>query len=147
MKSVGVSPIVRLACRCMARLIQIFALYVIFHGHYSPGGGFQGGALLAAAVILIRIGEGRPVSQVELSSSATLGIGSFGALLFGGVGLLALLGGGNFLQYDALPSFGLSPVGLHYWGILVIELGVALAVMAILVSIFDVLTEDDESEG
>lgn len=147
MKTVGVSPIVRLACRYMARLIQIFALYVIFHGHYSPGGGFQGGALLAAAVILLRIGEGREASQSELPSNSALGFGALGAWIFGGLGLLALFGGGKFLQYDALPSFGLSSAELHYWGILVIELGVALAVMAVLVAIFDVLMEDDKSEG
>lgn len=147
MNSIAVSPIVRMACRYMARLIQVFALYVIFHGHYSPGGGFQGGALLAAAVILLRIGEGREASQGELSSGAALGLGSLGAWIFGGVGLLALLSGGKFLQYDALPSMGLSPVSLHYWGILVIELGVALAVMTVLVAIFDVLMEKDKSEG
>lgn len=147
MKGIDVSPVVRLACRYMARLIQVFALYVIFHGHYSPGGGFQGGALLAAAVILLRIGEGRAASQKELSSGATIGLGSLGAWIFGGVGLLALFNGGRFLEYASMPSMGLSAVGLHYWGILVIELGVALAVMTVLVAIFDVLTEDDKSEG
>ena len=146
MKVEEVSPIVRLACRYMSRLIQVFAMYVIFHGHYSPGGGFQGGALLASAVILLRIGEGRQASQKELASKSALGLGSLGAWIFGGVGLLALLGGGKFLQYDALPSFGLSSVSLHYWGILVIELGVALAVMTVLVAIFDALTEEEEDE-
>ena len=38
------SPIVIVANRIVSRLIQLFALYVIFHGHYSPGGGFQGGS-------------------------------------------------------------------------------------------------------
>ena len=38
------SVIVHVVTRVMVPLIQIFALYVIFHGHYSPGGGFQGGA-------------------------------------------------------------------------------------------------------
>ena len=37
------SDIVRLSCRIVARVIQVFAVYVVFHGHYSPGGGFQGG--------------------------------------------------------------------------------------------------------
>ena len=33
------SLIVRVTARFVAPLIQIFALYVLFHGHYSPGGG------------------------------------------------------------------------------------------------------------
>lgn len=139
----NVSPVVRLACRYMARLIQIFALYVIFHGHYSPGGGFQGGALLAAAVILLRIGEGSEASQSELSSRFSLLVGSIGAGIFGGMGLLSLFYGGRFLQYDAGPSLGLSPVAMHYWGILIIEVGVGLAVMAVLVAIFDALRESE----
>lgn len=139
----NVSPVVRLACRYMARLIQIFALYVIFHGHYSPGGGFQGGALLAAAVILLRIGEGSEASQGELSSRFSLLVGSIGAGIFGGMGLLSLFFGGRFLQYDAGPSLGLSSAGMHYWGILIIEIGVGLAVMAVLVGIFDALREKE----
>ena len=145
MKYGEASPVVRLACRYMARLIQIFALYVIFHGHYSPGGGFQGGALLASAIILLRIGEGRDASQGELKTRSALGIGALGAWIFGGVGLLALFFGGNFLQYDAGPQVGLSPARMHYWGILVIELGVALAVMSVLVAIFDALMETEEN--
>ena len=135
------SPLIRLACRYAARLIQVFAMYVIFHGHYSPGGGFQGGALLAAAVILMRIGEGKAGSQRELPSDRALLVGSIGVLIFAGVGLIDMLLGGRFLQYDYTPLPGLSIPYLHYWSILIIEIGVGLAVMAVLVAIFDRLFE------
>ena len=135
------SPIVRLACRVMARVIQVYAVYVVFHGHYSPGGGFQGGGLLAAAVFLLRIGEGRSKSQTDLSSRLALAIGSVGALIFLVAGLVVMPFGGLFLEYGQLPFPSVDPANLHYWMILVIELGVALAVMAILVAIFDQLME------
>jgi multicomponent Na+:H+ antiporter subunit B len=135
------SPIVRATCRIAARLIQVFAFYVIFHGHYSPGGGFQGGALLAAAVILIRIAEGREGSQREFPTGWALPLGAIGVMIFAGIGLIDLLGGGNFLQYEYTPLPGLTPSQLHYWGILLVEIGVGLAVMAILVGIFDLLME------
>lgn len=141
MKEVGPSPIVVYACRAMARIIQVFALYVIFHGHYSPGGGFQGGALLAAAVVLLRIGDGKSGSQRELPSDKSLLVGSIGVLIFAAVGLVGLFSGGQFLQYDAVPFDGVRSSALHYWAILVVEIGVALAVMAILVAIFDQLME------
>lgn len=140
------SPIVQLTCRVAARLIQVFALYVVFHGHYSPGGGFQGGGLLAAATILLRISEGKSDSQRELPSAHVMVIGSVGALLFAGVGVMNLLSGGQFLQYDSHPVGGISSASSHFWGILVIEIGVAMTVMAILVAIFDSMMEglDDD---
>lgn len=135
------NPIIRVACRSVARVIQVFALYVIFHGHYSPGGGFQGGALLAAAVILIRIAEGRRGSQREFPTRWALPLGSIGVLIYAGLGFVDLLAGGRFLQYESTPLPGLTPAQLHYWGILIVEIGVGLAVWSILVGIFDTLME------
>ena len=47
--------IIRSTSRLIIPFIQIFALYVVAHGHHSPGGGFQGGVVLGAAVILFAI--------------------------------------------------------------------------------------------
>ena len=44
--------IVRTVCRLMLPFIQLFGLYVIAHGHHSPGGGFQGGVILGSSLIL-----------------------------------------------------------------------------------------------
>ena len=41
--------------RLLFPFIQVFALYVIAHGHHSPGGGFQGGVILGAAIILFAL--------------------------------------------------------------------------------------------
>lgn len=135
------SPIVRLMCRVVARVIQVYAVYVVFHGHYSPGGGFQGGGLLAAAVFLLRIGEGNLASQSDLSSRLALVLGSVGALIFLIAGFVVIPFGGLYLEYGRLPFPTVDPASLHYWMILIVEFGVALAVMAILVAIFDQLME------
>lgn len=137
-------PILRYSCRPVARIIQVFGVYVILHGHYSPGGGFQGGALLAVAIILLRIGEGRDATQRDMPSDKVVLIGSIGVLLYGAIGLLTVLTGGNFLEYSSLPLPGVDSADRHYWAILVIEIWVGLAVMATLVGIFDCLIESHD---
>lgn len=125
--------------RAMVPVVQIFAMYVIFHGHYSPGGGFQGGALLAGSILLARMVLGHDGSQTLFPARLGTPLGLAGLAVYTGTGLVGLLMGANFLDYAALP-LGLDPAMLRNWGILFIEIGVALAVMGTLVSIFDDLT-------
>ncbi len=135
--------------RVMVPFIQIFAFYVIFHGHYSPGGGFQGGALLAGSVLLQRVVLGAERSQIGFPTRLGIPFGALGILIYAGVGFLAMLDGGNYLQYDHLP-FGMTPVYLRNTGILLVEIGVAFAVTGTLVSIYDDLVNferrDDQAE-
>ncbi len=140
------SIIVVRVSRWLARLIQIFALYVIFHGHYSPGGGFQGGALLGASILLLRMTEGREASQSCFKAGLGLRLGAVGVLIFAGVGLLPVFFGGNYLDYGHLPFSGMELAQVRSLGILLIEVGVGLAVMAVLCSIFDDLVEEREHE-
>ena len=141
------SPITLLGARALAPFIMMFGLYVIFHGHYSPGGGFQGGALLAASVLLMRVASGSKTSSLILSNAVTTPMGVVGVLIYFGTGLLAMfLGGGNFLDYEGLPIPGMSPYYLRYTGILIIEVGVGLAVMAALVLIYDKMADGEVSQ-
>ncbi len=136
------NPIVSLVSRMISPFIMIFALYVIFHGHYSPGGGFQGGTMLAAAVLLVRLAAGSELGQLQLKKSWGMPMGSIGVLIYFGTGFLAMVMGGNFLNYHHLP-LGLHPDMLRSWGILIVEVGVGVAVMGILVSIYDDILEGE----
>ncbi|MEM8885602.1 MAG: Na(+)/H(+) antiporter subunit B [Planctomycetota bacterium] len=128
--------IVRVTARFVAPLIQIFALYVLFHGHYSPGGGFQGGVMVAASIILLRLALGhRATQRVMVTSVATMGA-ALGALVFAAVGAVAWRYGGEFLDYGVIP-FSDEVAQRRSHGILLIELGVALACICALVSIYD----------
>ncbi len=131
------SPIIHLASRGISPVILLIGLYVFFHGHYSPGGGFQGGVLLAAAILLLRLSLGTSLSQPIMPSWITLRLSALGALIFVGIGLVAVLFGGNFLDYHFLPMPWLDPAYLRYYGILMIEVGVTITVMTTLVSIYD----------
>ena len=72
MRSQFQSPIVILGARLLSPYIMLFGLYVIFHGHYSPGGGFQGGTLLAASILLIRLAGGENVAEFIVANSLPL---------------------------------------------------------------------------
>lgn len=136
------NPIVLLVSRLVSPFIMMFALYVIFHGHYSPGGGFQGGTMLAASLLLIRLAAGSNISQLQFKKSWGTPLGSIGVLIYFGTGLIAMLLGGNFLDYNFLP-LPVEGAMFRSWGILFVEIGVGLAVMGILVSIYDDLLEGD----
>ena len=113
--------------------IILFGLYVQFHGEYGPGGGFQAGALVATGVILYALLEGEAAALKAVPQSVLLGLVIGGACLYGGVGLLCILLGGNFLDYSVLAS---DPVTGQQVGILVIEAGVGMAVCGALLTIF-----------
>jgi multicomponent Na+:H+ antiporter subunit B len=130
------SLVVRVTARTVAPLIQIFALYVLFHGHYSPGGGFQGGVMIAASVILMRLSHGSRATQRLMPTSVATRLAALGALMFLVVGAIAFRYGGEFLDYGRIPLAEGEPMRRSY-GILLVELGVALACIAALVSIYD----------
>ncbi len=138
------SLVVVLAARGLAPVIQLFALYVVFHGHYSPGGGFQGGVLLAASFVLVRLAEGYRVGQRQVPRRAGPLLGAAGVLVFVGVGGAAFLTGGNFLDHGRVPVPGPDPAGLRSLMILVIEVGVAIAVAAVLTALYDELLGDED---
>jgi multicomponent Na+:H+ antiporter subunit B len=138
------SIIMDVVTRIMVPIIQIFALYVIFHGHYSPGGGFQGGALLAASVLLQRVVLGSERSQMGFPTRLAVPFAITGILIYVGTGLWSMPFGGNFLEYDQIP-LDLAPDWLRNTGILLVEIGIAFAVMGALVSIFDDLASGGKS--
>jgi len=135
------SPIVEIVCRVIVPFVQVFALYVITHGHYGPGGGFQGGVILAASFILLRLSLGRELAHQKLPPRLAIGLGAFGVLLYGLTGLVPLFSGGQYLDYGHLPIPGVSGAELRYLGILIVEIGIAFGVMGIMVGIFDNLVE------
>ena len=113
--------------------ILLFALYVQFHGDFGPGGGFQAGVLFAAGVILYALAFGLSKARALMPVRVLRPLAALGVLLYGGVGLVAMLRGGSFLNYSVLLS---DPVHGQHLGILVIELGVGLTVTTVMILIF-----------
>lgn len=52
------SVVVRTICDVFAWFMGIFGVYVIIHGHLTPGGGFQGGAIVATMIAFLLVSHG-----------------------------------------------------------------------------------------
>ena len=129
------SVVVQTFVRVLTPLAQLFALYVLAFGHYSPGGGFQAGVILGATYILLALALGREALDRKVNQPVCVALGAAGVLLYTLTGVAGMAGGGTFLDYSALP-LPVPPVRARYFGILFIESGVALAVAATLIILF-----------
>jgi len=139
--------IIQTVCRLLIPPIQLFALYVIAHGHYSPGGGFQGGCILAASFILLVIAYDISGAKKRMAEKLNTVLSSVGVLIYAGIGLLCLLLGANYLDYGVLSRIlPADPVKARALGTLGIEVGVGITVMAVMVSIFLNLATGGEHE-
>ena len=128
--------ILRVVGKLVIPLLMLFALVVQFHGKYTPGGGFSAGALFAAAVMLYGILEGADRSAKAMPETAMLRLAALGATLYTGVGLVCMLLGGPFLDYNVLWP---DPLIGQYVGILLVEFGVGLTVTTVLILIFNAI--------
>ena len=136
--------ILRIVTKFNIPLIMLFGLYVQFHGDFGPGGGFQAGVIIAAALILYTLVFGLE-RAIEVAPPAVLRVCSAGGvLIYGGTGVANLLLGGNFLDYSRFKPEA-TATGEHY-GILAIEFGVGLTVATTLTLIFFALAGRRQSE-
>ena len=74
----------------------IMGLYVIMHGNISPGGGFQGGVLVASSAVLIYLGYGFKAAFRKFDMELLHVLESVAAILYIAVAALGIIYGGNF---------------------------------------------------
>jgi multicomponent Na+:H+ antiporter subunit B len=148
-RPIGPSLIIEMGVRVMIPFIQLFGLYVIAHGHLSPGGGFQGGVVLGASFILMAIAFDLKTSLRFFSIRANAVMAASGVFIYTGTGVLCALLGGLFLDYSAMDVLlALGPVEWRSMGVFIVELGVGLAVTAIMASLFwDLSSGGDMDKG
>ncbi len=125
--------ILRVVTKLLAAPIMLFALYVQFHGDFSPGGGFQAGVIFAVAFILFGIVFGLDKVQQVFPTWIVHRLMALGALIYGGTGVVTMLLGKAYLDYSALAHH--PEHGQHY-GIFAVELGVGVTVSAVMISVY-----------
>jgi len=87
--------VVSSAVHLLTPLLFVVGFYIIFHGHLTPGGGFQGGVILAMAFFLPYLVDYKPLQQEHqrLTLIESVAGGSFIV-----IGLFSLFSGQAFLQ-------------------------------------------------
>ena len=129
--------VVKTASRLIVPFSQLFALYVIAHGHHSPGGGFQGGVILGASIILYAISNNMRASMMRIDEKLAVLLCGLGVFIYAGTGVLCILLGGDYLDYGALSTIlGVDAVTARSHGILMVEIGVGITVMAVMVHLY-----------
>ncbi|MEE8518811.1 MAG: MnhB domain-containing protein, partial [Dehalococcoidia bacterium] len=87
----------------MVPFIFVFGIYVLVHGEASPGGGFQAGAIVAAAVILGRLTLGHEQHLARFPTQYLIWLASIGMGIYVLAGVVPLFFGANYLDYGELP--------------------------------------------
>ena len=132
----GMSIIVKTITRLTVGLILLYGIYIVIHGHVSPGGGFAGGVIIALSFVHLMLAYGKTIALGKLSKEATSFLEGVGALLFLTIALLGFAWGYFFLNFISKGE----PFRLFSAGIIPLcNLAISLKVGAGLFAIFIVL--------
>jgi energy-converting hydrogenase B subunit I len=131
------SKIVRTVANQLILFILIFGLYVIMHGHLTPGGGFQGGAVIVSGVVMLLVAFSSKELKKSLRERFLSIMESSGALIFV---ILGFIGIGTVFFYNFLvgtsifgriPPTGPNPGDIWTGGVIpLMNLAVGLKVIA-----------------
>jgi multicomponent Na+:H+ antiporter subunit B len=123
----------RVVIKLLLPFILMFALYVQFHGELGPGGGFQAGVIIGAAIVLYGLIFGLSEAQRVVPLRVVEIMIPLGVFIYGAVGVFGLLLGGNYLDYFVLDP---DPVHGQERGIFWVEAGVMITVSSTMTSIY-----------
>lgn len=138
--------ILNIAFRMLVPFTIVYGVYVLCLGEFSPGGGFQAGALLSVGVLLARmiLGENARFNVLGKTSVVLAGVGTF---LYTLTGWLTIFGGGRFLEYDFMPIRMEPAHEMHAMAIFMIEIGVAVCVMMTIINLMDAIIKRGDEDG
>lgn len=135
-KTKGMTIIVKTITRLTVGLILLYGIYIVSHGHVSPGGGFAGGVIIALSFVHLMLAYGKEEALKRLSKNATSVLESTGALLFLLIAILGFTGGAFFLNFISKGEpFDLFSAGIIPLCNIAISLKVSAGLFAIFVAL------------
>ncbi|MFC3958292.1 MnhB domain-containing protein [Halovivax cerinus] len=128
------SPIIMATVRLVAPFVLTYGLFITLHGASSPGGGFQGGVIVASVIVMLSFAYGIDATWEWLDKRVLVGITTGGIAVFAALALGPILAepGADFLELGALP---LIPNPWKY-GIELVEVGIAMTVAGVVIVLF-----------
>ena len=156
----SMSKIVRITADLLFPFILIFGFYVVLHGHLTPGGGFQGGAVLATGFILLFVAHKIDDITKIFTKEAFQNSEAIGLCLFIGTAIVAILLGMTFFMnylanagglFGQVVPFGINPGFLNTAGVLpIMNVAVGVEVLGglsiILVYMTSGITQQEDAE-
>ena len=135
---------VRVITKMILPFIQLYGLYVIIHGHLSPGGAFSGGAIYASSLVLYTLAYGLEKGQKRLSHNTSAIFESGGILFFIFFGFLGIVLGHSFLT-NRQAGFSMGNLGQVLSGglIPVVTFVLGIKVMSTVVTLFHNMLEEE----
>ena len=137
------TDILDVVSRKLAPFILLFGLYLITYGHVTPGGGFQGGVVLASGMVLLLLCRGTGKMQTLFPIPAIHFVEALGFFAFLVMGLAGVIAGNGYLS-NFLPAGRVETVpGAGFIFILNIIIGLKVGAGITLICYF--LFKEDES--
>jgi len=136
LNTVANEVVLKVVVKMLIPLILLYALYVQFHGDFGAGGGFQAGVIFSTGFILYHLAFGEIEARRVIPTCWLPRLAALGVLIYGGVGVFALLEDKPFLDYSALAD---DPVQGQHLGVLLVEFGVGITVFSVILLIFHIL--------
>ncbi|MDP8234539.1 MAG: MnhB domain-containing protein [Candidatus Saelkia tenebricola] len=94
----GMSLIIKTVTRLTVGFIFIYGIYIVLHGHVSPGGGFAGGVIIALSFVNLMLAYGKEELYKRVPKTVLSLFESIGAIMFLSIALLGFTGG--YFFYD-----------------------------------------------
>ena len=146
-KEQGMSLIVQTVARLSIGFILLFGIYILSHGHVSPGGGFAGGVIIALSFINLMLAYGKDAAFKKLPKAMALFFEKLGALLFLSIAMLGFTGGYFLLNFISKGQpFHLFSAGIIPLCNLAIALKVGSGIFAIFVAFVMLQYESEKKE-
>jgi len=134
--------VLRVIAKLTVPFMIVLGAYIITHGETGPGGGFQGGVIVAAGFILYGLVYGKAAMHAVLPQRLTDFLAAFGVLLYAGTGVWCMVRGGRFLDYAVLP--GPETGAAEALGMTLVEYGVGITVATVMITIYDMISERED---
>ncbi len=100
----GMSPIVKKVTQMLVGIIFLYGIYIIVHGHLTPGGGFAGGAIVSGAFILLVLAFGSNILRLKQREEGTSLIESLAIFSFVLLATIAMFIGTRVFFANFLPK-------------------------------------------